>query len=68
MLNAYDTTIPADHINIVSLNATAPNDITLIKKADQQIYISFDIYNIDNYDFHRKHLYGYYQGTIIIQI
>ncbi|KAJ8670519.1 hypothetical protein QAD02_001778 [Eretmocerus hayati] len=52
---------PAISINIPQLVSMAPSDISLQPVPHQQIYISFDFYPLDNYDYHRKNLYGYNQ-------
>lgn len=49
-------------IDIPSLKAMAPNDEAVSGRVDQQIYITFDSNRVDNFYFHRKHLYGFYQG------
>ncbi|KAJ8683445.1 hypothetical protein QAD02_019237 [Eretmocerus hayati] len=48
-------------VNIPLLKSKAENDLSLKEKPDQQIYVSFDMYPIDNPDFHRKDLYGFNQ-------
>ncbi|XP_058802855.1 uncharacterized protein LOC131670893 [Phymastichus coffea] len=52
---------PITNIAIPNLTSLDANDVSLSEKVDHQVYISFDFHNIDNYDFHRKHLYGYNQ-------
>lgn len=50
-----------DSYCIASLDSAEPDDDSLLSEPDQQIYISYDFYEIDNNDYHRKNLYGYYQ-------
>ncbi|KAL7301837.1 hypothetical protein TKK_0005444 [Trichogramma kaykai] len=52
--------ISSKEVRILNLKSIKPNDITLKKKADVQLYINFDIYHLDHDDYHRKGLYGYY--------
>ncbi|KAJ8686471.1 hypothetical protein QAD02_022265 [Eretmocerus hayati] len=50
------------------LTSIAPADITLRPVPDQQIYISYDFYKLDNYEYHRKNLYGYDQVPFLRRI
>ncbi|XP_014205468.1 laccase-1-like [Copidosoma floridanum] len=53
---------PFTNINIPQLVAAKSNDLTaLTPNVDQQIYINFDFYPLNNYDFHRKSLFGFYE-------
>ncbi|XP_023248426.1 laccase-2-like [Copidosoma floridanum] len=47
---------------IASLNSAEPDDLSISRDPDHQIYISYDFYEMDNDDYHRRDLYGYYQG------
>ncbi|XP_014215269.1 L-ascorbate oxidase-like [Copidosoma floridanum] len=46
---------------IASLNSAEPDDLSISRDPDHQIYISYDFYEMDNDDYHRRDLYGYYQ-------
>ncbi|OXU19433.1 hypothetical protein TSAR_003623 [Trichomalopsis sarcophagae] len=64
VLNPYNTGTESSHevnISIPLLNALTPDDPSLIHPVDQQIFIEFDFYPVNNFDFHRKNLYGYNQ-------
>ncbi|KAJ8683446.1 hypothetical protein QAD02_019238 [Eretmocerus hayati] len=64
VLNPYDKNQfynPKIFVNIPDLNSTQPDDETSLEDPDYKIYIAFDFYHLDNYDFHRKDLYGYNQ-------
>ncbi|XP_031782456.1 uncharacterized protein LOC100115163 [Nasonia vitripennis] len=50
-------------VSIPLLRSIAKNDETSLRKPDHQFYIAYDFYVIDNYDFHRRHLYGFDQAT-----
>ncbi|XP_016844683.1 laccase-2-like [Nasonia vitripennis] len=63
-LNPYNSGTETSYqvnISIPLLNSIAPNDPSITDPVDQQVFITFDFYNIDNYDFHRRNLYGFYQ-------
>ncbi|OXU25280.1 hypothetical protein TSAR_010875 [Trichomalopsis sarcophagae] len=51
-----------DAISIPLLRSLSPNDVSSTKRPDQQIFISFDFYPINNYDYHRAGLYGFNQA------
>lgn len=53
------------NVQIPNLSAIDPNDEALTRPVDQQIYISFDFYPVDNYEYHRHGIYGYHQGILI---
>ncbi|KAJ8683448.1 hypothetical protein QAD02_019240 [Eretmocerus hayati] len=66
VLNPYQTgteASPFTNINVPLLTSMEANDESLAPTPDEQIYISFDSEQIDNYDFHRKNLYGYNQTS-----
>lgn len=50
-----------DILSIISLEALDKDDEANTREPDYQFYISYDFYAIDNYEFHREHLYGYNQ-------
>ncbi|XP_011500453.1 PREDICTED: laccase-1-like [Ceratosolen solmsi marchali] len=50
-----------DILSILSLEALDKNDQVNTMDPDYQFFVSYDFYMIDNYEFHRKHLYGYQQ-------
>ncbi|XP_016840817.1 laccase-4-like [Nasonia vitripennis] len=61
-LNPYDKgTETPDAICIAHLNALEPDDISLTREPDHQFFITIDLQKLDNFDYHRKDLYGYWQ-------
>lgn len=52
---------PLTNLNIPLLTSMYPNDEALLRKPDYQQFINFDFYPLDNYDYHRKNLYGFNQ-------
>lgn len=50
------------NIRLPELNAIAKNDDSLREHADYQVYIAFSFNAVDNYEYHRKNLYGLQQG------
>ncbi|OXU25591.1 hypothetical protein TSAR_001264, partial [Trichomalopsis sarcophagae] len=63
MLNPHNSgTENPTAIGIPSLTSIAANDESLGRKPDHQFYITYDFYALDNYDFHRRHLYGFYEA------
>ncbi|KAJ8683447.1 hypothetical protein QAD02_019239 [Eretmocerus hayati] len=54
---------PFTNISLPLVTSMEVNDESLAPIPDQQIYISFDSEQIDNYDFQRKNLYGYNQTS-----
>ncbi|XP_058802815.1 uncharacterized protein LOC131670857 [Phymastichus coffea] len=64
ILNPYNVGVEVkskENVYLPDLKSMDPNDHSLRKYVDQQIYIKLDFYNIDNYDFARKDLYGFNQ-------
>ncbi|XP_014215268.1 laccase-3-like [Copidosoma floridanum] len=67
VLNPYDIGTESSHstnISIALVKSMDPNDECLTRKPDQQLFINFDFYPLDNYDFHRNSLYGYRQVSL----
>lgn len=50
------------NIHIPDLKALEENDESLREHVDYQIYISFSFNPVDNYEYHRKNLYGLLEG------
>ncbi|XP_012286272.1 laccase-4 isoform X2 [Orussus abietinus] len=48
-------------ISVPLLDSLDPDDESNTRKPDYQFYISYDFYDKDNPDFHRKNLYGFHQ-------
>ncbi|OXU25281.1 hypothetical protein TSAR_010876 [Trichomalopsis sarcophagae] len=61
-LNPYDKgTESAEAICIARLTALKPDDISLTREPDHQFFITIDTQNLDNFDYHRENLYGYWK-------
>ncbi|KAJ8670518.1 hypothetical protein QAD02_001777 [Eretmocerus hayati] len=60
-IQGKDLSSPGHKILIPQLTSLNASDISLRKHPDQQIYISFDFHQLDNYDYHRKNFYGFSQ-------
>ncbi|XP_014238681.2 laccase-like [Trichogramma pretiosum] len=64
VLNPYQKgteSAPIINVNIPDLSSISPDDPTLRPNADVQLFVNFDFYPLDNYDFHRQNLYGFNQ-------
>lgn len=54
-----------DSISMPLLESLEPNDESNTREPDYQFYLSYDFYDKDNSNFHRKDLYGFHQGDNI---
>ncbi|XP_044007229.1 L-ascorbate oxidase-like isoform X2 [Aphidius gifuensis] len=50
-----------DSISMPLLESLEPNDESNTREPDYQFYLSYDFYDKDNSNFHRKDLYGFHQ-------
>lgn len=58
----YSTVV---NVNIPRLYSMSPNDVSVNGPVNHQFYIKMDFNRIDNYDYHRHGLYGFYQGMVV---